>query len=244
MLGLKLNHVSNRGARWTFGKIAQQNSLIWLLRALSVIDFLLLITMIFYLFWFGDWINIDMKIPVSYLQVIITAMVNGFLMPNVWTAVLIGLNRYLTVCHPIRARRLCTVDNARRQFVGIVWCSIVYMIPKFLEYKLVTTDDGVYSEPQLAKSKWFIYIYTVGCEAMYVTHKETTNRFSRGSPYGQQAHCNCNDADEHLSGVYHTILSTYRCGSLPISRLFGWHMDYYRDCDCLCMPFIEYFNHF
>ena len=121
-----------------------------------------------YWFWRSELgLLISPQHPVSYLRVIITAMVNGFLMPNVWTAVLIGLNRYLTVCHPVRARRLCTMDNARRQFVGIVCCSIVYMIPKFLEYKLVTTDDGVYSEPQLAKSKWFIYIYTVGCEAMF-----------------------------------------------------------------------------
>ena len=33
--------------------------------------------------------------------------------------------------------------------------------------KLVTTDDGVNYEKRLAKSKWFIYIYTVGCEGIF-----------------------------------------------------------------------------
>ena len=126
--------------------------------------------MTFYLFWYGNaWIDINMDVAAiePYLRAIISPLVCGFLLLNIWTSVLIGLNRYLTVCRPIRARTLCTVDNARRQFVGVICCSIVYMIPKFLEYKLVTTDDGVNYEKRLARSKWFIYIYTVGCEGIF-----------------------------------------------------------------------------
>jgi hypothetical protein len=50
---------------------------------------------------------------------------------TIWLTVLVGVNRYVAVCHPYQATRLCSIRQARRQVLIVIVSSIAYCIPKF-----------------------------------------------------------------------------------------------------------------
>ena len=55
---------------------------------------------------------------------------------TVWITVLVAFNRYVAICRPFQAIRVCTMRQARLQvFAGAV-VIIVYNIPRFLEHRL------------------------------------------------------------------------------------------------------------
>lgn len=60
---------------------------------------------------------------------------------SVYLTLTVTLERYVAVCHPLRARALCTYGRARIYFLVILIFSICYNIPRFLEVKLTQHDD-------------------------------------------------------------------------------------------------------
>ena len=56
---------------------------------------------------------------------------------TIWVTVLVGVNRYIAVCKPYQAPRLCTVVQARKQLAMVLCFAILYNIPKFGEGKIV-----------------------------------------------------------------------------------------------------------
>ncbi|UYV77996.1 GPRNNA1 [Cordylochernes scorpioides] len=52
---------------------------------------------------------------------------------SVWTTVGVTLERYIAVCHPLRARSLCTQRRARLALLAVAVFSIIYNAPRFLE---------------------------------------------------------------------------------------------------------------
>jgi len=65
---------------------------------------------------------------------------------TIWTTVLVGLNRYIAVCLPYQAMRLCTVPQAKRQLAVVILFSAAYNLPRFaegrLEYEHSPPGDG------------------------------------------------------------------------------------------------------
>ncbi|KAH1013097.1 hypothetical protein HUJ05_012141 [Dendroctonus ponderosae] len=57
----------------------------------------------------------------------------------------VSLERYVAVCHPLRARSLCTYGRARIYLVGIVIFSALYNIPRFWEGKVKSEWVGEYN---------------------------------------------------------------------------------------------------
>lgn len=52
---------------------------------------------------------------------------------SVWTTVAVTVERYIAVCHPLKAKSLCTYRRARIFNLIIIVMSIIYNIPRFLE---------------------------------------------------------------------------------------------------------------
>ncbi|UYV71590.1 GPRNNA1 [Cordylochernes scorpioides] len=52
---------------------------------------------------------------------------------SVWTTVGVTLERYVAVCHPLRARSLCTQRRARVALLTVAAFSLVYNAPRFFE---------------------------------------------------------------------------------------------------------------
>lgn len=60
---------------------------------------------------------------------------------SVYLTLTVTLERYVAVCHPLRARALCTYGRARIYVVVIIIFSICYNIPRFFEVDLSKYDD-------------------------------------------------------------------------------------------------------
>lgn len=60
---------------------------------------------------------------------------------SVYLTLTVTLERYVAVCHPLRARALCTYGRARIYVVVIIIFSICYNIPRFFEVDLSEYND-------------------------------------------------------------------------------------------------------
>ncbi|KAG8186962.1 hypothetical protein JTE90_005737 [Oedothorax gibbosus] len=63
---------------------------------------------------------------------------------SVWMTVGVTVERYVAVCHPLRARFLCTHRRARLCTVAVAVLAIAYNAPRFLEIQLVRVAPGQY----------------------------------------------------------------------------------------------------
>ena len=152
----------------TFGKICNQNASIVLFRALACVDSFLLITRTLYqtliMSHSGDfWMYAAETYIVEPLgEIALTA--------TVWTILLVGVHRYIVVCKPLLAARLCTVGNARRHFCGVILLVIAINFPLFFPYRVIeqtiTSNSTDHSGTQVYKvctnmvlSPWFNVLY-------------------------------------------------------------------------------------
>ena len=91
---------------------------------------------------------------------------------TIWVTVLVGVNRYIAVCKPYSASRLCTVNQARKQLALVIILCILYNIPRFCEAKLTSMVDTTTNKTvlvpaytALGDNKMYLIIYN---NAMYM----------------------------------------------------------------------------
>ena len=164
-----LGIIANIVAFNIFGKMGNRNSSTMLLRALAAMDSLLMLLAI---------LNRPYRIGYYVFSLIYFRPV--FLASQiaaVWTHVLLGINRYLVVCRPLMASRLCTLNMARKQFAAVLLFALVYALPQFFEIETIiwkpTDKDGpVFSIifRSWAESSYYqiIYQYTLWMIFLFV----------------------------------------------------------------------------
>lgn len=59
-------------------------------------------------------------------------------MSTVWLTVLVSAERYVAICYPLKAASFCTIPKVRRSALTVFFLSVVYNIPRFFEYEIVT----------------------------------------------------------------------------------------------------------
>ena len=69
-------------------------------------------------------------------QVYVWPLVHISQMWTVWITVLVAFNRYVAICRPFQAIRVCTMRQARLQVLASAVVIVVYNIPRFLEHQL------------------------------------------------------------------------------------------------------------
>ena len=101
--------------------------------------------------------------------VIYIATVNDIVhVVNIWTTVVVGMNRYIALCRPLEATRLCTSSRAGKHLMCIVLIAIVYRLPTFFNYEINKTADGsAYREPALRNNRLYYYINVSGCDVLF-----------------------------------------------------------------------------
>jgi hypothetical protein len=122
-------------------KYSRNNVATYLLKALAVSDNLFLVTascvqmyqaMCMY---FG---LIEHFTPVyPYLQIYVWPFTHIVQMGTVYMMVLVAANRYIAVCLPLQAPRLCSKRNVQLQILFMTIAIVVYNIPRFFEYRVV-----------------------------------------------------------------------------------------------------------
>jgi hypothetical protein len=84
---------------------------------------------------------------------------------SVYLTLTVTLERYVAVCHPLRARALCTYGRARIYVIVILLFSVCYNVPRFFEVQLQKhTDDELdygycIQASDLRADVTYIYIY-------------------------------------------------------------------------------------
>lgn len=57
-----------------------------------------------------------------------------FQVTSIWLTLAFTVDRYIMICHPFKAERMCSVSRARKVIVGIYALGALFNIPRFLEY--------------------------------------------------------------------------------------------------------------
>jgi len=85
---------------------------------------------------------------------------------SVYLTLTVTLERYVAVCHPLRARSLCTYGRARIYVLLIVVFAVLYNMPRFFEVErmavtMAETNATVYtvSASELRNDPLYITIY-------------------------------------------------------------------------------------
>lgn len=87
---------------------------------------------------------------------------------SIYTTVAFTVERWIAVCRPLRAAKMCTISRARKTIFGIVVLSVVYNIPRMLEYKtayvvdhVTNTTNAIYTPTSLGENQTFRHIYFI-----------------------------------------------------------------------------------
>ena len=163
--------VGNIIAFRTLGRFMRQNVTTFLLRGLAISDISVLLIFVIYV-WSGNAAHFHL--PPATMAVLLDAniyicsILQIFSMVNVWMTVVVGMNRYIALCRPLDATRLCTISRARKHMIYIVLVSIAVGLPGFFYHKNRQTADGSADiEPIMSDNKWYFYIYELGCNVIF-----------------------------------------------------------------------------
>ena len=159
--------VGNSVSFIVFCRDPMKSSTHFLLQTLAVVDSALLITAIllfaapaFLAVSFPSFSQLygDSIYPVAVVYVYPFASIAQTI--TVWLTVLIGLNRYVAVCRPYEAYRLCSLPKTRRYLCFIVLASVIYNIPRFFNNELkseVAPNDNLASQGSQTVSARHVY---------------------------------------------------------------------------------------
>ena len=147
-----LGFIGNAIVFFTFGKMRNQNASTVLFRCLAFVDSCLLISLSLTIA-LSSFLSVDPRLTYFYYS-ILSPLVDIARTATIWTPALIGVHRYIIVCKPLVAARVCTARNARIHFVSILVLSSLINFPEFLRTKL-----------SLASSPW----YRIGYDQVFRT---------------------------------------------------------------------------
>jgi len=111
----------------------------FLLQSLAFADNLFLVTTVAVQMFSGMGLYLDWQLYEKanpYLMVYIWPFIHITQLLTVWMTVLVSLNRYIAICMPFRAHKLCSLKVVRIQVAFLCFFSFFYNIPRFMEYEL------------------------------------------------------------------------------------------------------------
>ena len=141
------------------------NSGVFLLKVLAFTDnMFLLVILCYYSLWFGLMAYLDTVLGYGYYEMYLRSLpyLRTFGDPLlevaqtavIWMTVLLAVNRYIAVCHPLHAPHFCTQYKARIQVAIVLVSSVIFNIPNFCRNYLSHTT---------AKNHRTQQVETLGC---------------------------------------------------------------------------------
>lgn len=135
----------------------------FLLQTLAVADnSFLVLWLVHYSMRFGYRyleVNLEQYSAWLYIRVYTFPLLYIAQMLTIWLTVVIALNRFMAVCRPYKAPRLCTIYNVYKEVVLVTAFSILYNVPRFFELTVFKNEEG--------KTEW--KRTDIGANKMYQT---------------------------------------------------------------------------
>ena len=162
--------IGNGIAFCTFGKMCNRNASIYLFRALAVVDYFYLA--LYYSLRLANNLR-SINTDNFWVDFVIFFLLSPLLCiahtSAIWTILLVGFHRYIVVCQPLRAARLCTIGNARRHFLCVLLLSFIVNFPILFAYEVKeatsnhTNQNVTYKLVQttMGRSAWYDIGYQV-----------------------------------------------------------------------------------
>ena len=136
--------IGNLLSFYTFGKLRMKNSSTTLLRALAFVDSWLLFTYLFenivdVIYLTIRYVSFSGASTTLYNVLKFGILWNVFpfaCTAVIWTPVMLGIHRYIVVCQPLSAVRICTAANARKHFIYILVFYGIINFPGLFEFRI------------------------------------------------------------------------------------------------------------
>ena len=89
-----------------------------------------------------------------------------FQVTSIWLTLAFTVDRYIMICHPFKAEKLCTVSRARKVIIGLFIFGIIFNIPRFLEYK--TDETMVPTYDNRGENRPVVAYTSLGTEKLFL----------------------------------------------------------------------------
>ena len=106
--------------------------------------------------WLEDW---DYMTYYTRLIPWMWSVTNTAHFAATWLVVFVTVQRYVAVCHPNSAKRWNSIAMTRKASLTIILASIVFNIPMFLEYHIVTGPYGPQLTPTAINNNFYNIFY-------------------------------------------------------------------------------------
>ena len=84
-----------------------------------------------------------------------------FRQAQTWLITLLTIDRWIAVCRPLHAQRLCTLSNAYKQMTFVLLLAFIVTIPRFFEVKLDDTNNFGFTLTTFSKNKTYTIVYKI-----------------------------------------------------------------------------------
>ena len=78
-----------------------------------------------------------------------------------WLTVLLTIDRYIVVCKPLHAPRICTKKRAWIEVIVVLVVSLLYNIPRFFEYEISDEIARGYARTPMTSNKVYVFLYRI-----------------------------------------------------------------------------------
>ena len=133
-----------------------------LLQALAVADTLVLISAILLRSMrYVGWDAFDNVY--DYIFVILYPCVYFFRLADTWLIVILTIDRYIAVCHPLQAQHVCTLRRTYFNICVITLVTLVFSLPRFFEYRMTDREVSAagFVSMDLTRSMTYTLLYRI-----------------------------------------------------------------------------------
>ena len=85
----------------------------------------------------------DLHFTWNYVRVIVYPLLFIAQSAMIWLTVLLAITRYISVCLPYKASKLCSLHRIKSGVMSVMFCSVLYNLPRFFEV-YVDSSEGSY----------------------------------------------------------------------------------------------------